>query len=180
MWIFTGVFVKCIPIFHVAFCPCFSYLCHVTKFERSISGCFLIQKMLNSLKVGPAHSASISPDGEMIAVGLKNGGFVILTASSFKPWGQRRDRGQCINDVRCVIHPHPTSVACLWSYALLLCRFSPSGQYLAVGSEDGVVDFYDLAKGPQLMREGYCKGIQGFVTQMDFSVDSKFIKVGPF
>ena len=56
-------------------------------------------------------------------------------------------------------------------------RFSPSGQYLGVGSEEGTVDFYDISKGPQLQREGYCKGISGFVAQMDFSADSKYIKV---
>ena len=61
---------------------------------------------------------------------------------------------------------------------LLRDRFSPSGQYLAVGSEDGYVDFYDVSKGPQLQREGYCKGIKGFVAQIDFSADSKYIKVG--
>ena len=48
---------------------------------------------------------------------------------------------------------------------------------MAVGSEDGCVDFYDLGKGPSLQRVGYCKGIPSFVAQMDFSADSKYIKV---
>ena len=59
----------------------------------------------------------------------------------------------------------------------LICRFSPDGRTLAVGSEDSCVDFYDLTKGPTLNRAGYCKGIPSFVIQMDFSADSQFIRV---
>jgi len=56
-------------------------------------------------------------------------------------------------------------------------RFSPSGQYLAVGSEEGTVDFYDLSKGASLQRAGFCKGISGFITSVDFSPDSKYARV---
>ena len=48
---------------------------------------------------------------------------------------------------------------------------------LAVGSEDGCVDFYDLTKGASLQRAGFAKGIAGFVAQMDFSEDSQYIRV---
>lgn len=57
------------------------------------------------------------------------------------------------------------------------CRFSPDNRFLAVGAHEGTVDFYDLSKGHTLQRAGFCKGIQGFVAMMDFSVDSKHIKV---
>jgi len=56
-------------------------------------------------------------------------------------------------------------------------RFSPNGKFLAVGSEDCCVDFYDISKGPSLARSGYCKGIPSFVIQMDFSADSQYIRV---
>ena len=56
--------------------------------------------MLNKLTTGPARSCDISPDGEMAAVGLKNGGFVVLQLATFKVWGQRRDRGGMILAVR--------------------------------------------------------------------------------
>ena len=60
---------------------------------------------------------------------------------------------------------------------ILSFRFSPDSRYLAVGSQDGCVDFYDLGKGPSLQRVGFCKGIPSFVAQMDFSADSKYIRV---
>ena len=56
--------------------------------------------MLQKLDLGAARSVDISGSGEFIAVGLKNGGFVILNAETFKPWAQKRDRGKIINDIR--------------------------------------------------------------------------------
>ncbi|KAL0180603.1 hypothetical protein M9458_023009, partial [Cirrhinus mrigala] len=47
---------------------------------------------------------------------------------------------------------------------------------LAVGSVECAVDFYDLTLGPSLNRIGYCKDIPGFVIQLDFSADSKYIE----
>lgn len=52
--------------------------------------------------------------------------------------------------------------------------------FLAVGSAENTVDFYDLTQGPTLNRIGYCKDIPSFVIQMDFSADSKHIQVGCF
>ena len=56
-------------------------------------------------------------------------------------------------------------------------RFSPDSRYLAVGSQDACVDFYDMTKGPSLQRVGYCKGVPSFVEKIDFTVDSKYIRV---
>lgn len=39
------------------------------------------------------------------------------------------------------------------------------------------MDFYDISQGPNLVRKGYCNGIPSFVIQMDFSADSKYIRV---
>lgn len=56
-------------------------------------------------------------------------------------------------------------------------RFSSDNRLLAVGSVECAVDFYDLTLGPSLNRIGYCKDIPGFVIQLDFSADSKYIEV---
>jgi len=102
-----------------------------------------------------ARSAAFSPDGELLAVGLKNGAFVVLKTADLKIVAQKRDRHQANQDV----------------------RFSPDGKYLAVGSDDNCVDFYELRGERPLTRVGYCKGIPSFVTQMDFSADGRFIQV---
>ena len=52
------------------------------------------------LEVGAARSASFSSDGELIAVGLKTGEFVLLTTAGLKLWGRKRDRSAPINDIR--------------------------------------------------------------------------------
>lgn len=62
-------------------------------------------------------------------------------------------------------------------FVLCTFRFSPDGKYLAVGSEDCCVDFYDISKGSSLQRSGYCKGIPSFVIQLDFSADSQYVRV---
>ena len=59
-----------------------------------------LQKMLQRVMVGPARSANMSQDGELVGVGLKNGGFLVLQTATFKVWGQRRDRGSQINVIK--------------------------------------------------------------------------------
>lgn len=61
--------------------------------------------------------------------------------------------------------------------ACLSYRFSPNSCYLAVGSSESAVDFYDLTLGPQLNRINSCRDIPSFVMQMDFSADSTYIQV---
>lgn len=61
--------------------------------------------------------------------------------------------------------------------ASLFCRFSPNSRYLAVGSTENAVDFYDLTLGPQLNRINCCRDIPSFVMQMDFSADSAYVQV---
>lgn len=71
----------------------------------------------------------------------------------------------------------------MWSNAFLhgifcyMFRFSPDSRFLAVGSSENSVDFYDLTLGPTLNRISYCKDIPSFVIQMDFSADSRHLQV---
>ena len=56
---------------------------------------------------GAVRSVAYSPDGDKIAVGMKNGEFIILNATSLQVLGKKRDRHQAIHDLRfaCVKAP---------------------------------------------------------------------------
>lgn len=47
-----------------------------------------------------ARSAAFSPDGELLAIGLKNGAFAVLKSADLKIIAQKRDRRKAIQDVR--------------------------------------------------------------------------------
>ncbi|KAG7466406.1 hypothetical protein MATL_G00164500 [Megalops atlanticus] len=114
------------------------------------------KKMLNKVNLGhPARTVTYSPEGDMVAIGMKNGEFIILLVTSLKIWGKKRDRRSAIQDI----------------------RFSPDSRYLAVGSSENAVDFYDLTLGPALNRINCCRDIPSFVMQMDFSADSSFVQL---
>ena len=58
-------------------------------------------------------------------------------------------------------------------------RFSPEDSILAVGGKDNSIDFFEFngIEG-KIMRNGYCTQVPGSVLQMDWSNDSKYIRVG--
>ncbi|XP_032820802.2 echinoderm microtubule-associated protein-like 6 isoform X1 [Petromyzon marinus] len=114
------------------------------------------KRPVNKVSLGQAaRSAAYSPDGDMVAIGLENGEFILLVVASMKVWGKKRDRKSTVQDI----------------------RFSPDSRYLAVGSCDCAVDFYDLSQGPSLARVGYCRDVPSFVIQLDFSADGRYIQV---
>lgn len=114
------------------------------------------KKLLNKVCVGhAARCVSYSADGDMLAVGMKNGEFLLLLAISLKMWAKKRDRSAAIQDI----------------------RFSPDRRLLAVGSVENTVDLYDLGAGPSLSRLAYCSDIPAFILQLDFSADSNYIQV---
>lgn len=62
-----------------------------------------LQKLLNKVSLGhPARCATYSPDGEMVAIGMRNGEFVLLLGTSLRLWGKKRDRRAAIQDIRWV------------------------------------------------------------------------------
>ncbi|XP_047458383.1 echinoderm microtubule-associated protein-like 6 isoform X2 [Mugil cephalus] len=114
------------------------------------------KKLMNKVSVGHAACCvSYSADGEMLAVGMKNGEFLLFLTNSLKMWTKKRDRSGAIQDI----------------------RFSPDRRVLAVGSVENVVDVYDVSAGPSLNRLVYCSDLPASVLQMDFSADSQHIQV---
>lgn len=55
-----------------------------------------------------------------------------------------------------------------------VCRFSPDGSSVAVGSDDACVDIYSVSG---LVRTGYCRGIPSQVTHLDWSHDAAHLQV---
>lgn len=137
------------------------------------------QKLLNKVSLGhPAKCTSYSPNGEIVSIGMENGEFIILLVNSLTVWGKKRDRSVAIQDIWWVTSRLLLCWrACACAEASSWSSFSPDNRFLAVGSLDGAVDFYDLSLGPSLNRIGYCKDISGFVIQLDFSSDSRHIQV---
>lgn len=67
------------------------------------------QKMLNKVNLGhPARTVSYSPEGDMVAIGMKNGEFIILLVTSLKIWGKKRDRRTAIQDIRLDLSSYKT------------------------------------------------------------------------
>jgi WD40 repeat protein len=55
-------------------------------------------------------------------------------------------------------------------------KFSPDGQFLAIGSNDNFVDIYTATVGSGFKLVGECSGSSSFITHLDWSVDSKYIQ----
>lgn len=53
-------------------------------------------------------------------------------------------------------------------------KFSPDGSFLAVGSNDGLVDIYAVAQ--RYKKVGECSRSASFITHLDWSVDSRFLQ----
>ncbi len=57
--------------------------------------------MMKSWRLGAAaRSAAYSQEGDKIAVGMKNGEFLIINPNSLQIVGKKRDRHQAIHDLR--------------------------------------------------------------------------------
>lgn len=50
-----------------------------------------------------ARSAAFSPDGSLIAIGLKNGEFLLMKGDSLEVVAKKRDRCSTIHDIRFVV-----------------------------------------------------------------------------
>ena len=99
-----------------------------------------------------ARSVAYHPDGSQITVGLAGGGIIVFTTDSLDTVHLRKDRDQPIGEL----------------------KYSPNGQYLAVGSDENTIDIYDIGK--QYTRIGVSKGHSSKITHMDWSTDSALLQ----
>jgi len=94
----------------------------------------------------------ISPDAKYLALGSDNGEFYIHDAQTLQLKHVKKDRQNPISEI----------------------KFSPNGQYLAVGCVDFLIFIYDVTKNFTLLKK--MKGHVSRVTHMDFSEDSQILQ----
>jgi microtubule-associated protein-like 6 len=100
-------------------------------------------------------SVAFSPDGNQIAAGLVNGGLLVVHSSSLLRIVERKDRAEAIQQL----------------------KYSPNGEYLAVGSRDNYIDIYKVSTEYHgWKRIGVCSGHSSYITHIDFSCDSSMLQ----
>ena len=118
------------------------------------------KRTISSLKnlPSPVQCLDINQDADTLAVGFCNGQITLfelksngeLEKESVKK--KKRDYSSAIN----------------------LLRFSPDGKKLAVVCSKNFVDIYKL---PHVIKHATCRGLKGFVSNLDWSIDSNYIQI---
>ncbi|XP_030073490.1 echinoderm microtubule-associated protein-like 3 isoform X2 [Microcaecilia unicolor] len=98
--------------------------------------------------------ADFHPSGKVAAVGLNTGRWLVLDTETRQVVSHYTDGNEQLSVV----------------------RFSPDGNFLAVGSHDNFIYMYSVAENERkYSRFGKCSGHSSFITHLDWSKDSKFI-----
>ncbi|XP_071212923.1 echinoderm microtubule-associated protein-like 2 isoform X3 [Salvelinus alpinus] len=102
----------------------------------------------------PGRSAGFHPSGAVLAVGTMTGRWLVLDTDTQDLVYMHTDGNEIISNV----------------------KYSPDGNFLAVGSHDNFVYIYAVMEnGKKYSRVGKCTGHSSFVTHLDWSVDSQYI-----
>uniref|UniRef100_A0A8C8FRB0 HELP domain-containing protein n=1 Tax=Oncorhynchus tshawytscha TaxID=74940 RepID=A0A8C8FRB0_ONCTS len=102
----------------------------------------------------PGRCAGFHPSGAVLAVGTMTGRWLVLDADTRDLVFMHTDGNEIISNI----------------------KYSPDGNFLAVGSHDNFVYIYAVMEnGKKYSRVGKCTGHSSFVTHLDWSVDSQYI-----
>uniref|UniRef100_A0AAQ4S2U2 EMAP like 6 n=1 Tax=Gasterosteus aculeatus aculeatus TaxID=481459 RepID=A0AAQ4S2U2_GASAC len=102
--------------------------------------------------VGVFCGVAFSVDGYQLALGMKDGSFTVLKVRDMTEVVHIKDRKEVIHEM----------------------KFSPDAAYLAVGSNDGLVDIYAVAQ--RYKKVGECGQSASFITHLDWSLDSRILQ----
>ena len=105
----------------------------------------------SKLVEAPGRSVAFSPDGKVVAVGHNLGSWSVHRVDNLDEVISAKDRKKAI-------------------FAL---RYSPNGRYLAVASEDSMVDIYDCVSDYDFL--GALQGHAGSVVGLDWALDSTLL-----
>uniref|UniRef100_A0A8C5BC42 EMAP like 2 n=1 Tax=Gadus morhua TaxID=8049 RepID=A0A8C5BC42_GADMO len=99
-------------------------------------------------------SAGFHPSGGVVAVGTMSGRWLVLDTDTRDLVSMHTDGNEIISNI----------------------KYSPDGNYLAVGSHDNFVYIYAVTEnGRKYSRAGKCSGHSSFVTHLDWSQDSHYL-----
>ncbi|XP_067102455.1 echinoderm microtubule-associated protein-like 2 isoform X2 [Osmerus mordax] len=102
----------------------------------------------------PCRSVGFHPSGSVVAVGTMTGRWLVLDTDTRDLVSMHTDGNEVISNV----------------------KYSPDGNFLAVGSHDNFVYIYAVTEnGRKYSRVGKCTGHSSFVTHLDWSTDSQFL-----
>ncbi|XP_042296167.1 echinoderm microtubule-associated protein-like 3 isoform X2 [Sceloporus undulatus] len=98
--------------------------------------------------------ADFHPSGKVVTVGLSTGRWVVIDAETQQVLSGYTDGNEQLSVV----------------------RYSPDGDFLAIGSHDNFIYIYSVEdSGHKYIRFGRCTGHSSFITHLDWSKDGKFI-----
>ncbi|XP_060614237.2 echinoderm microtubule-associated protein-like 3 isoform X1 [Anolis sagrei] len=98
--------------------------------------------------------ADFHPSGKVVTVGLSTGRWVVIDTETQQVLSGYTDGNEQLSVV----------------------RYSPDGDFLAIGSHDNFIYIYNVEEsGHKYIRFGRCTGHSSFITHLDWSKDGKFI-----
>ncbi|KAI7804600.1 putative echinoderm microtubule-associated protein-like 1 [Triplophysa rosa] len=101
-----------------------------------------------------AQSAGFHPTGATVAIGTLKGRWLVLDS-----------------ETKDLVTVHTDG-----NEQLSVMRFSPDGNFLAIGSHDNYIYIYAVGEnGKKYSRVGKCSGHSSFITHLDWSVDSQYL-----